>query len=131
MKIIVKNNAFEINNICAVINSICVQKNTQIDFTNEIKTCVKEMLQNCLYHSQSETIDVDIDVNEDGINIKVKDFGIGIEDIEKALQPMYSTCDKEERAGLGFTIMEVFADSLSVKNNEDKGLTVEMFKKWE
>ena len=56
--------------------------------------------------------------------------GVGIEDIEKAREPLYSSKLEEERAGLGFTIMEVFTDNLEVKSEVDKGTTVTMTKKY-
>ena len=58
----------------------------------------------------------------------ITDHGVGISDIEKARQPFFTTRAKEERSGMGFTLMESFMDTLNVYNNETGGVTVEMSK---
>ena len=58
------------------------------------------------------------------LTIKVVDTGAGIEDIEKAREPLYSTRDFEERAGLGFTIMDIFSDELTVLSAPGEGTTI-------
>ena len=64
------------------------------------------------------------------IYIEVIDHGVGIEDIDKAREPLFSTKLEEERAGLGFTIMEVFTDKLEVKSKPNEGTKVLMVKKY-
>ena len=68
---------------------------------------------------------------DNNIHIAIKDNGIGIDNIEKALTPFYTTKPDEERSGMGFTVMDSFMDSLVVKNNGAKGLIVEMSKRIE
>lgn len=58
----------------------------------------------------------------------MKDYGCGIEDIEKAMQPMYSGSGSEERSGMGFSIMQCFTDSVKVKSSKNGGTTVVMRK---
>ena len=58
----------------------------------------------------------------------VKDFGCGIEDIEQALQPMYSGSGSEERSGMGFSIMQCFTDKMKVISQKGKGTTVTLKK---
>ena len=60
--------------------------------------------------------------------ISVEDFGVGIDDVEKAMEPMFSTGDGEERSGMGFTVMESFTDRLKVRSEKGKGTTVIMTK---
>ena len=63
------------------------------------------------------------------VYIKVRDRGCGIEDIERAMQPLFTTAPEEERSGLGFSVMQSFTDSLKVKSQSGKGTTVIMRKK--
>ena len=60
--------------------------------------------------------------------IKIEDDGKGIEDVEKAMEPLFTTGDSEERSGMGFTVMESFMDKLSVKSEMGKGTAVTMIK---
>lgn len=95
---------------------------------NELKTALSEAVTNAIIHSNGTTIDLELDYDEKFIYISVKDNGCGIENIEKAKEPMYSSCKNEKRAGLGFTIMEVFCDELIVENKD--GLIVKMKKRY-
>lgn len=63
------------------------------------------------------------------IYIRIKDKGCGIADIEKAMEPLYTTAPHEERAGLGFAVMQSFMDSVHVRSKPDAGTTVIMRKK--
>ncbi|MFR9144449.1 MAG: ATP-binding protein, partial [Lentihominibacter sp.] len=60
--------------------------------------------------------------------ITIEDNGVGIGDVEKAMEPMFSTGDSEERSGMGFTVMESFTDRLKVRSEIGKGTTVIMTK---
>ena len=62
------------------------------------------------------------------VAIIVKDNGVGIEDIEKAKEPLYTTCEEEERSGMGFAFMEMFMDVVAVESEIGKGTTVRMKK---
>lgn len=63
------------------------------------------------------------------IYIRIKDSGCGIENIEQAMEPLFTTAPEEERAGLGFAVMESFTDTLTVKSEVGKGTTVIMKKR--
>ena len=63
------------------------------------------------------------------LHIKIIDFGCGIEDVEKALTPFYTTLADDERSGMGFTIMQTFCDGFSIRSEREKGTTVELIKK--
>lgn len=75
---------------------------------------------------------VQLNLSYDAVNIYIEviDHGVGIEDIDKAREPLFSTKLEEERAGLGFTIMEVFTDKLEVKSKPNEGTKVLMVKKY-
>ena len=67
-------------------------------------------------------------IDENTVHIVVSDYGIGIEDIEHAMQPFFTTKPDQERSGMGFTVMESFMDTLSVGRNEPNGTVVTMTK---
>ena len=98
---------------------------------NDIKTAVSEAVTNCIVHAYKEKIGkIYITVSEDDGNVKIRirDYGCGIPDVEKAMEPLYTT-GGEERAGLGFAVMESFMDKLRVRSTPGKGTTVPMLKK--
>lgn len=98
---------------------------------NDIKTAVSEAVTNCIVHAYRDTIGlIYITVSTDGntVFIKIRDRGCGIPDVGKALEPLFTT-GGEERAGLGFAVMESFTDNLKVRSAVGKGTTVTMQKK--
>jgi len=115
-----------------VIASFAAQLDPTLDELNDIKTAVSEAVTNCIVHAYPEKIGPVIlrgRILEDGqIEITVKDKGVGIADIKKARTPMYTT-GKDDRSGMGFTIMESFMDKLYVRSKVGGGTTVRMVKK--
>ena len=98
---------------------------------NDIKTAVSEAVTNCIVHAYRDTIGlIYITVSADGdtVRIKIRDRGCGIADIKKAKEPLFTT-GGEERAGLGFAVMESFTDKLTVRSKVGKGTLVTMQKK--
>jgi stage II sporulation protein AB (anti-sigma F factor) len=83
-------------------------------------------------HAETAQILIECDLwrqdAKSGISVVIKDFGIGIANIEKALEPFYTTKPDQERSGMGFTVMQSFMDSLKVINGENCGTVVEMTK---
>ena len=96
----------------------------------DVKTAVSEAVTNAIVHGYRDTIGkVTITAalyENNKIIIKVKDSGCGIEDIEKAKEPLFTTAPAEERAGLGFAVMESLMDKLKVTSTPGKGTTVTM-----
>ena len=98
---------------------------------NDIKTAVSEAVTNCIVHAYRDTIGmIYITVSADGnkIKIRIRDRGCGIPDIEKAKEPLFTT-GGEERAGLGFAVMESFTDKMTVRSTVGKGTTVTLQKR--
>ena len=99
---------------------------------NDIKTVVSEAVTNCIVHGYRDTIGkiyITVQIFPDNVvSVKVRDTGCGIEDIEKAKEPLFTTAGGE-RAGLGFAVMESFMDSLKVTSKVGKGTTVKMKKR--
>ena len=99
-----------------------------LNVINEIKTIVSEAVTNAIYHGyecdDSQLVGLIVTYEDNLLTIVVKDTGKGIPDIEKDKEPLFSTKKNEERAGLGFTIMEIFSDELEVKSAINEGTTV-------
>ena len=102
------------------------QLDPTLDEVNDIKTAVSEAVTNAIVHAYPDRLGkvaLRLRLFEDGVlEIVVKDWGVGIEDVEKARQPLYTT-GSEERSGMGFTIMESFMDALRVRSTPGKGTT--------
>lgn len=105
------------------------QLDPTLDELGDIKTAVSEAVTNCTVHAYPDSIGpvrLRARILGDGVlEISVRDWGRGIEDVEKAREPMYTT-GGEERSGMGFTIMESFMDTVKVRSKPGKGTTVTM-----
>lgn len=94
----------------------------------DIKTAVSEAVTNCIVHAYPDrlgTIILKAKVQDNYLEISVRDTGVGIPDIEQARQPLFTT-GGEERGGMGFTIMDSFMDQVKVRSEPGKGTTVIM-----
>lgn len=109
------------------------QLDPTIEEISDIKSAVSEAVTNCIVHAYPNSIgEIQLQlriVNGDSLYIKIKDNGIGIDDVKKAMEPLYTTAPESERAGLGFAVMESFTDRLSVRSKVGKGTTVTMVKR--
>ena len=98
----------------------------------DIKTAVSEAVTNAIIHGY-EGANGDVKIfctyNKDEIFIEITDFGKGIDDIEQAMAPLYTSKPELERSGLGFTVMETFMDRLEVISKLEDGTKVTMYKK--
>jgi len=115
------------------IASFLVNLPLAINFLNEIKTVISEAVTNAMVHGylndEEKKVYLEFELCDDLLTMVIEDKGIGIEDIEKAKEPLFTTKLKEERAGLGFTIMEVFSDEMLVESEVGKGTTITCKKK--
>ena len=117
--------------IRSMVAAFCVPINPSVSEINDIKTAVSEAVTNCIVHGYaggSGDIELFVGIRKNVIFIKISDHGIGIENIERARQPFFTTKSKEERSGMGFTLMESFMDTINVYNNKSGGVTVELSK---
>ena len=115
----------------SMVAAFCVQLDPSISQINDIKTAVSEAVTNAIVHGyagKQGSVLLHVVILKNTVFITVSDNGCGIEDIEKARQPFYTTKPSEERSGMGFTVMESFMDSLEVKNKPTGGLVVHMKK---
>lgn len=117
----------------SVAASFIAQTDPPVNVLADIKTAVSEAVTNCIVHAYRNscgTIYMNIRIFENNeIYIKIHDKGVGIADIEKAREPLFTTLPSEERSGLGFTVMESFMDKVSIKSTVGKGTSVIMRKK--
>ena len=114
------------------IGGFVSHKNPRMDELNDLKTAVSEAVTNCIVHAYRDTvglIEMTARLTGDEVYIKIRDKGCGIEDVKKAMEPLYTTLPDEERSGLGFSVMESFTDSVTVKSRPGSGTTVVMVKK--
>jgi stage II sporulation protein AB (anti-sigma F factor) len=103
-----------------------------MDEINDIKTAVSEAVTNAIIHGYEKfkgTVCLKCELKNDLLVVTVKDNGKGIENVEKAMEPMFTTKTEEDRAGMGFMFMNVFMDSLNVQSAPGFGTTVIMTKK--
>ena len=101
---------------------------------NEIKTIVSEGVTNAIIHGYEDNengiIDMKASLEGRRLRVTIQDFGKGIENIELAKQPLYTTKQEEERSGLGFMIMESFSDQFEVKSVLGIGTTISFEKEF-
>lgn len=100
----------------------------------DLKTAVSEAVTNCIVHAYKDTygkiyITGSID-DKNTVRITIRDKGCGISDVSQAMTPLFTT-GEGDRAGLGFTVMESFCDSIRVRSAQNKGTSVTLVKKIE
>lgn len=115
------------------VTAFAAQLDLTIEEIADIRTAVSEAVTNAIVHGYRGTVGTIelcvklLEGNE--VYIRIKDCGCGIPDVAQAMEPLYTTAAAEERAGLGFAVMESFMDKLSVKSKVDRGTTVVMRKR--
>ena len=119
----------------AVLAAFLAQADPTVPQLADIKTAVSEAVTNCIVHAypqQVGQITLTAALYEKGlVRITVSDRGVGIEDIAKAMEPMYTSGDPDERAGLGFAVMQSFMDKVKVSSTPGRGTRVTMSKRLE
>ncbi len=114
-----------------VVAVFATRMNPTLEEIDDIKTAVSEAVTNAVIHGYQNgegIIYIEAAVEENVLSITVSDDGIGISDIEKAMEPMFST-RPDERSGMGFSFMEAFMDRVEVVSSPGKGTSVTMRKK--
>ncbi len=114
------------------VAAFCTRLDPTLEEITDIKTAVSEAVTNCIVHGYEGgkgKIYINVNITGNTAEVIVKDNGIGIENIEKAMEPLYTTKPEQERSGMGFSFMEAFMDELEVSSARNKGTTVIMRKK--
>lgn len=111
-----------------ILARVCVtafvsKLNPTVDEIADIKTAVSEAVTNAVLYAYKEPGKVVLrcSIEDRTLYMEIEDYGIGIEDIELAMQPFYTTSKNEERSGMGFTLMQAFMDELKVYSTPNKG----------
>jgi stage II sporulation protein AB (anti-sigma F factor) len=107
------------------------QLDPTIEELTDVKTAVSEAVTNSIIHGYGNAngiIKIEAMIEDTTLTIKINDEGVGIENIELAMQPLYTSRPDLERSGMGFTVMETFMDSLEVKSEKGKGTQIIMKK---
>jgi len=114
------------------VAAFAAQLDPTIEELSDIKTAVSEAVTNCIVHAYGEglgKIYITASIYEDGkVKIKIRDGGCGIEDVPKAMEPLFTTAGGE-RAGLGFAVMQSFMDKVRVRSKLGSGTSVSLEKK--
>ena len=132
-KMVVKFDSLSENECFArnVIASFLMPLNPSISVLSDIKTAVSEAVTNSIVHGYPEKkgeVTMSAEIDEDKIHIVVSDKGVGIENLEEALQPFFTGRPEDERSGMGFTIIKTFMDEVKVVSEPLKGTIVDMKK---
>lgn len=107
------------------------QLDPTIEEITDIKTAVSEAVTNSIIHgygNKDGVVTIESEINDGEISIIVEDEGVGISDLELAMQPLYTSRPDLERSGMGFTVMETFMDNLKVESIGGKGTKIIMKK---
>jgi stage II sporulation protein AB (anti-sigma F factor) len=117
----------------AAVAAFCAQLDPASSELADVKCAVSEAVTNCIVHGYRDTVGtiyITAKLYSDGmVKIVIKDKGCGIEDVQIARQPLYTTDAEGERSGMGFTVMESFCDKVRVVSKCKKGTTVTLYKK--
>ncbi|MDD3796060.1 MAG: anti-sigma F factor [Lachnospiraceae bacterium] len=114
------------------VAAFLTQMNPTLEEVADVKTALSEAVTNAIIHGYEgkvNKITILCHIRQQTIEIEVMDQGVGIQNVEEAMEPLFTTKNDCERAGMGFSFMEAFMDSLQVQSEPGKGTCVKMTKK--
>lgn len=109
--------------------------NPTLEEISDVKTAVSEAVTNAVIHGYGEEAEseemvvMECQIERDVLHITISDEGVGIENVDKAMEPLFTTKPEQERSGMGFSFMEAFMDDVTVESEVGKGTKVHMVKK--
>ncbi|HBG5665795.1 TPA: anti-sigma F factor [Clostridioides difficile] len=116
-----------------IVSSFAAKLDPTVDELVDIKTAVSEAVTNAIIHGYEEDsskfVFLRCEIEGNTIKIIVEDEGYGIENVEKAMEPLYTSKPELDRSGMGFTVMKSFMDDVEVSSVKDNGTRIEMTKK--
>ncbi len=115
-----------------VVAAFAAQLDPTIEELADIKTAVSEAVTNSIIHGYANCVGIikmHCLIRDNEITVEIQDMGVGIENIAKAMEPLYTTRPELERSGMGFSFMEAFMDELEVESTLGRGTTVIMKKR--
>ncbi|MCT4604504.1 MAG: anti-sigma F factor [Marinisporobacter sp.] len=117
-----------------VVASFASQLDPTIEELADVKTAVSEAVTNAIIHGyegKEGIVLVECSIFQNTIEITIEDQGKGIEDVEMARQPLYTSKPELERSGMGFTVMETFMDMVEIETKRDDGTKIRMVKRFQ
>ena len=117
-----------------LVGAFMMPCNPTMEELEDVKTAVCEAVTNCIIHgyeNKGGEIRLLFHLLEGEVYIEIEDEGVGMENVEKAMEPLYTTKPELERSGMGFTFMEAFMDEIKVHSQVGKGTKIQMRKKLE
>ena len=133
MKLIIDSKSINEGYSRVAVGAFVASVDPNLEELTDIKTAVSEAVTNAIVHAygqRSGKIYINVSIMENNIiRIKIRDKGIGIENVQKAMEPLFTTAASGERAGLGFAVMESFMDKVKVISKPGKGTTVTLEKR--
>ena len=116
----------------AAVAAFVMNLDPTVEELSDLKTAVSEAVTNSIVHGYRRSggmIYITGRISENGrVVVKIRDKGCGIEDVRQAMEPLFTTAPEEERAGLGFAVMQSFCDRVKVSSTPGKGTTVTLEK---
>ena len=113
------------------VASFMTQLNPTLEEVSDVKTAVSEAVTNAIIHGYENHVNkvqIYAGIEERTLHLEISDRGVGIPDVKKAMEPLYTTRPELERSGMGFSFMEAFMDEVEVESTPGKGTIVRMKK---
>ena len=113
------------------VASFLTQLNPTVEEVADVKTAVSEAVTNAIIHGYEqrvETVRIHCSIENQLFTVEISDRGKGIANVEKAMEPMFTTKPEDDRSGMGFSFMEAFMDTVEVESKVGEGTSVKMTK---
>lgn len=117
------------------VSAFIAPLNPTIEEMSDVKTAVSEAVTNAILHgyenrgSVTDWVQMNCTLKNDVLEVEIIDRGVGMADVRRAMEPLFTTRPEWERSGMGFAFMEAFMDDLEVVSEPDQGTLVRMYKK--
>ena len=114
-----------------IVSAFIARLDPTLEELDDVRTAISEAVTNAIIHgygNEDGIVYLTCELEESTVTITVEDHGIGIADLDQAMQPLYTSKPEEERSGMGFTMMQTFMDNLSVTSSPGEGTKVVMIK---
>ena len=130
-RLVMKMKPFSRGILDGILTAFCTQLNPTLEEVADLKTAVSEAVTNCIIHAyEGQVQKIEIFCRREGqkLWVDVIDKGVGIRDVAKAMEPLFTTKPEKDRSGMGFTFMEAFMDEVTVESQVGYGTVVHMKK---
>ena len=111
-----------------VVAGFIMELDPTMEEIDDIKTAVSEAVTNAIIHGEAKEVEMFCSYTERELTVEIIDKGVGIENVQQAMEPFYTTKPEMERSGMGFSFMEAFTNELLVESESGEGTTIIMKK---